>query len=267
VSGKLVVCPTPIGNLEDITLRVLDALRGADVVACEDTRRTGRLLKRHGIEGPRLVSYHEHNERRRAAELVDRIDQGTVVALVSDSGTPAISDPGFALVRACIDAGAAVEVLPGPSAPLTALVASGLPVDRWRFIGFLPRRKGVLQRELEQADETLIAFESPGRLANTLALLAELDPDRSVAVCRELTKVHEEVVRASAAQVAQRFASGTRGEIVLVVGATGESGREGDLVAAREAVEQLVDAGAKRRSAAQVVSSLTGLAVNRLYRR
>jgi 16S rRNA (cytidine1402-2'-O)-methyltransferase len=264
--GKLVVCPTPIGNLDDITLRVLNALRSADVVACEDTRHTGKLLKRHGIDAPRLVSYHEHNERRRAAELVKRIADGDVIALVSDSGTPAISDPGFALVRACIDNGAAVEVLPGPSAPVTALVASGLPVDRWRFIGFLPRRKGDLQRELARSGETVIAFESPGRLPATLALLAELDPRRPVAVCRELTKIHEEVVRGTADVVVRRFAGGTRGEIVLVIGASGESAHEGDLESARETVELLVEAGAKRRAAAQVVSSLTGLAANRLYR-
>jgi 16S rRNA (cytidine1402-2'-O)-methyltransferase len=263
----LVVCPTPIGNLHDITLRVLDALRSADVVACEDTRHTGKLLKRHGIDAPRLVSYHEHNERRRAPELVERIGRGEVVALVSDSGTPAISDPGFALLRACIDAELTVDVLPGPSAPVTALVASGLPVDRWRFIGFLPRRKGNLQRELERADETALAFESPGRLPATLALLAELDPGRPIAVCRELTKVHEEVVRGSAKEVAERFASGARGEIVLVLGPGGSPAGEADLDFAREAVERLVEAGARRRSAAQVVSSLTGQAANRLYRR
>jgi 16S rRNA (cytidine1402-2'-O)-methyltransferase len=264
--GRLVVCPTPIGNLDDISLRVLDVLRTADVVACEDTRHTGRLLKRHGIDA-RLVSYHEHNERRRAAELAERIGGGDVVALVSDSGTPAISDPGFALVRACIDSGLPVEVLPGPAAPVTALVASGLPVDRWRFTGFLPRRKGDLRRELERSDETVVAFESPGRLAATLALLAELDPERPVAVCRELTKVHEEVARGSAAELARRFAAGARGEVVLVVGPGSKPPQERDLESAREAVGLLVEAGARRRAAAQVVSSLTGFAVNRLYRK
>ena len=137
--GRLVVCPTPIGNLEDVTLRVLAALRDADVVACEDTRHTRVLLDRHGISA-RLVSLHEHNERERAGELVARIREGEVVALVSDAGTPLVSDPGFALVRECIAAGVALEVLPGPSAVLTALVASGLPAERWRFVGFLPRR-------------------------------------------------------------------------------------------------------------------------------
>src|SRR4051794_40669079 len=216
--GRLVVCPTPIGNLEDITLRALRALREADVIACEDTRHTRRLLARHEIAG-RLVSYHEHNERARAKELVRRIEGGEVVALVSDAGTPGISDPGEVVVRACHEAGVAVEVLPGPSAAVTALVASGLPAERWRFAGFLPRRAAELRGELERGDgETLVAYESPRRLAATLQVLAELDPERPAAVCRELTKLHEEVVRGSAAELAERFAAGTRGEVVLVVG-------------------------------------------------
>jgi 16S rRNA (cytidine1402-2'-O)-methyltransferase len=266
MSGRLIVCPTPIGNLDDVTLRVLEALRNADFVACEDTRHTGKLLKRHGIEA-KLVSYHEHNERRRAADLVERIRQGRTVALVSDAGMPAISDPGFVLVRACAGAGLPVEVLPGPSAPVTALAASALPADRSCFIGFLPRRKGELRRELERSHETLVAFESPNRLPATLAVLAELDPDRPVAVCRELTKLHEEVVRGSAAEVARRFAGGTRGEIVLVIGPTETAAEEMELDAALDAVERLVEAGARRRPAARVVSSLTGVPVNRLYGR
>jgi 16S rRNA (cytidine1402-2'-O)-methyltransferase len=264
MAGRLVVCPTPIGNLDDITLRVLAALHEADVVACEDTRRTKKLLARHGIDA-RLEPYHEHNERRRAHELVRRIERGEVVALVSDAGTPAISDPGFVLVRACHEAGLAIEVLPGPTAAVTALVASGLPVERFRFTGFLPRRKGELQRELARADETLVAYESPARVAATLALLAELDPERPVAVCRELTKLHEEVVRGTAAEVARRFASGARGEVVLVVGAAERRAEDADVEAALAAVERLVAAGARRRAAAQVVGSLTGLPANRLY--
>ena len=143
MSGRLIVCPTPIGNLEDVTLRVLAALREADVVACEDTRRTRVLLDRYGVGG-KLVSYHEHNERQRAAELVARMRDGVVVALVSDAGTPLVSDPGFVLVQACVAAGLAVEVLPGPSAALAALVASALPADVWRFVGFLPRKRAAL---------------------------------------------------------------------------------------------------------------------------
>jgi 16S rRNA (cytidine1402-2'-O)-methyltransferase len=266
VTGRLVVCPTPIGNLEDVTLRVVDALRGADIVACEDTRQTGKLLKRHDIDA-KLISYHERNERRRAGEIVKRIRGGETVALVSDAGTPAISDPGFVLVRACVDAGLPVEVLPGAAAPVTALVASALPVDHWCFVGFLPRRKGELRRQLERAHETLVAFESPNRLPATLAELADLEPDRPLAVCRELTKLHEEVVRGNAAELARRFARGTRGEVVLVIGASAPGPDDEQVDAALDAVERLVEAGARRRAAAQVVSSLTGLAANRLYRR
>src|SRR5580700_2482027 len=170
--GRLIVCPTPIGNLEDVTLRVLATLRAADVVACEDTRHTRVLLERHGIAA-KLLSYHEHNERARATELVERIRAGVVVALVSDAGMPLISDPGFALVRACIEASLAVEVLPGPSSVMTALVASGLANERWRFVGFLPRKAAERGRLLERAEETLVAFESPRRLTATLAQLAE----------------------------------------------------------------------------------------------
>jgi 16S rRNA (cytidine1402-2'-O)-methyltransferase len=193
VSGRLVVCPTPIGNLEDVTLRVLSALRDADVVACEDTRRTRVLLERYGVQAT-LVSYHEHNERERAAELVDRMLSGEVVALVSDAGMPLVSDPGYVLVQSCVAAGLEIEVLPGPSAALAALVASALPADAWRFAGFLPRKRAGLVAVFG-SPETLVAFESPRRVGASLAVLADLDPERPVAVCRELTKVHEEVVR------------------------------------------------------------------------
>ncbi|MET0614436.1 MAG: 16S rRNA (cytidine(1402)-2'-O)-methyltransferase [Thermoleophilaceae bacterium] len=273
MSGRLVVCPTPIGNLEDITLRVLAALREADVVACEDTRRTRVLLDRYGVKA-RLVSYHEHNERARAAELVEKMREGAVVALVSDAGMPLVSDPGYLLVRACVAAGLPVEVLPGPSAAITALVASGLPADEWHFQGFLPRKKGEL-REVLAGDSsaaaghpsTLVAFESPRRLPATLALLAELDPDREVAVCRELTKVHEEIVRGSAAELAARYADGPpKGEIVLVVAPPSAPASEALDPRALDALRRLVDAGAHPRKAATVVASLTGTSANALYR-
>src|SRR5947199_6942236 len=157
MAGRLVVCPTPIGNLEDVTLRVLAALREADVVACEDTRRTRVLLDRYGVRA-HLVSYHEHNEAARARELVKRMLDGAVVALVSDAGMPLVSDPGFVLVRECVASGLAVEVLPGPSAALAALVASALPADRWRFTGFLPRKRPELL-EVFSSPETVVAFE------------------------------------------------------------------------------------------------------------
>ena len=262
MTGRLVVCPTPIGNLEDVTLRVLAALRSADVVACEDTRRTRVLLDRYGVQAS-LVSYHEHNERARAAELVTRMAAGDVVALVSDAGMPLVSDPGHALVTGAVAAGVPVEVLPGPSAALAALVASALPADSWRFVGFLPRKAGELAA-VWRSPETVVAFESPRRLAASLASLAEVDPARPVAVARELTKIHEEVVRGSAGELAERYAAEEpRGEIVVVVGAAEESAEEAPAV---DAVRRLVEAGAKARPAAAVVSELTGVPANTLYR-
>ena len=262
-SGRLVVCPTPIGNLEDVTLRVLAALREADLVACEDTRRTRVLLERYGVQAT-LLSYHEHNERERTPELVTRMRDGAVVALVSDAGMPLVSDPGYVLVAGCIAAGLEVEVLPGPSAAIAALVASGLPAERWRFAGFLPRKRGALEALLG-AEETLVAFESPRRVAASLAVLAALDPARPVAVCRELTKLHEEVVRGGAAELAARYADAPpRGEVVLVIGAAPP--REGADPRAVDAVRRLVEAGARARPAASVVAELTGGAANDLYR-
>jgi 16S rRNA (cytidine1402-2'-O)-methyltransferase len=260
VSGRLVVCPTPIGNLEDVTLRVLAALREADVVACEDTRHTKVLLDRYGVTAS-LVSYHEHNERARAAELVERMRNGAVVALVSDAGMPLVSDPGYALVQGCVAAGLAVEVLPGPSSAITALVASALPSDAWRFAGFLPRKRGALQAVFA-APETVVAFESPKRVGASLRVLAELDPERPVAVCRELTKLHEEVVRGTAQELAARYEEPPRGEIVLVIGGAPERADP----AAVEAVRRLVESGARARVAATVVAELTGAHANDLYR-
>jgi 16S rRNA (cytidine1402-2'-O)-methyltransferase len=261
--GRLIVCPTPIGNLEDVTLRVLAALRDADVVACEDTRRTRILLERYGVQAD-LVSYHEHNERERAAELVGRMQEGAVVALVSDAGMPLVSDPGYVLVQGCVAAGLSVEVLPGPSAALAALVASALPSDAWRFAGFLPRKRSRLL-DVFASPETVVAFESPRRVAGSLKALAEADPSRPVAVCRELTKVHEEVVRGTAADLAARYAAAPpKGEVVLVVG--GAPARTGADPAAIDAVRRLVEAGARPRVAAGVVSELTGSPANELYR-
>jgi 16S rRNA (cytidine1402-2'-O)-methyltransferase len=261
--GRLIVCPTPIGNLEDVTLRVLSALRDANVVACEDTRRTRVLLERYGVAA-KLVSYHEHNERARAPQLVERMQQGDVVALVSDAGMPVVSDPGFVLVRACVAAGLAVEVLPGPSAALSALVASALPADTWRFVGYLPRKRGDLETLL-RVPETIVAFESPNRVAASLRALASVDPQRPVAVCRELTKVHEEIVRGSAGELAARYAEAPpRGEVVLVFGGAPET--EPALAPALDALRALVAAGAKPRPASSVVASLTGVKANTLYR-
>jgi 16S rRNA (cytidine1402-2'-O)-methyltransferase len=264
----LAVCATPIGNLEDVTLRVLRELREADLVLCEDTRHTRRLLQRHGID-TRLQSYHEHNEAQRTAEVVPRLEGGERVALVSDAGMPAISDPGARLVAAALAAGVPVTVLPGPSAVETAFVVSGFDTDRFQFLGYLPRGTGerrALWAELAQWPYAVVAFESPQRLASALASLAAALPEREVAVCRELTKRFEEVVRGPAKQLAERFSGGAKGEITIVIGPAEVSAavEEG---AAVGAVEELVTGGLSRRTAADVVSRLTGVPRNRLYER
>ena len=262
----LAVCATPIGNLEDVTLRVLSELAAAETILCEDTRHTRVLLERHGIRG-RLVSYHEHNEAQRTAELLPRLEAGERVALVSDAGMPGVSDPGSRLVRAALDAGVEVTVLPGPSAAETALVASGLVAEQYRFLGFLPRGEKALTAvwdELRAWPWPAIAFESPQRLPATLRSLAVADPAREVAVCRELTKRFEEVVRGTSAEVAERFAEPPKGEITLVLGPAVDG--KGDAEAASAAVAELVAAGLPRRRAAELVSRLTGVPRNRLYR-
>lgn len=265
MSGRLIVCPTPIGNLGDITKRVADALASADVVASEDTRRTRILLDHLGI-GTRPVALHDRNERSAISGLVDKVAAGEVVALVSDAGTPVVSDPGFLLVRACVESDLAVEVLPGPTAVTTALVASGLPADSFTFVGFLPRKIGELERLFGGAAGTVIAFESPNRIAAAVAVLAEHDPDRRVAVCRELTKVHEEVIRGSAAEIATELAARqVKGEITVVIGPREPVAADGASPEAIKAARDLVAAGAKPRAAAKVVAKLTGARANDLY--
>src|SRR5574340_910213 len=220
-AGVLLVCATPIGNLGDVTLRVLDALRTADVIAAEDTRVTRKLLSRYDIHTP-LEPYHEHNRVVRTPELVARIERGERIALVSDAGTPGISDPGEHLVDACLETGVRVEVLPGASAILTALVASGLPTDAFYFGGFLPRKAGERTRALERLrdlDATLVFYESPGRTAATLTSLAAVFAGRRAALARELTKIHEEVARDEIGALAEVFATRElKGEVVLLVG-------------------------------------------------
>jgi len=258
----LLVCATPIGNLEDVTLRVLTALSDADVVLCEDTRHTRTLLARHGID-TRVLSYHEHNEASRTAELLPRLEAGETIALVSDAGMPGISDPGARIVRAALDAGVDVTVLPGPSAVETALVVSGLVADRYQFLGFLPRGSKTWS-DLVAVPWPTVAFESPQRLPATLRSLAEFDPAREVAVCRELTKRYEQVARGSAHELADRFASPPKGEITLVIGPGAlEAADEGVALAA---VAELVEAGVPRRRAAELIARVTGIARNRLYR-
>ena len=261
----LAVCATPIGNLDDVTLRVLAELRAAELVLCEDTRHTRTLLERHGID-VRLLSYHEHNEAARTAELLPRLEAGERLALVSDAGMPGINDPGARIVRAALEAGVPVTVLPGPSAVETALVASGLVGERYQFLGFLPRGAKALEglwEELGRTDWPTVAFESPRRLPASLRSLAAADPERAVAVCRELTKRFEEIVRGTAVDLAERFAEPPKGEIVLVLGPAEPAARDED--ASLEAVAELVAAGVSRRQAADVVARLTGLPRRRLY--
>jgi 16S rRNA (cytidine1402-2'-O)-methyltransferase len=263
----LVVCPTPIGNLEDVTLRALRELGAADLVLCEDTRRTRVLLERHGVKA-RLLSFHRHNEGRRLAEVLRRLEAGERVALASDAGLPGVNDPGAGLIAAALAAGVPVTVLPGPSAVETALVASGLVGERYAFLGYLPRTKAGLDRlwdELRGWNWPAVAFESPRRLPASLASLAAAEPERQAAVCRELTKRFEEVVRGSARELAERFGTEPKGEVTLVVGPASR-GEAADPAPALAAVAELVAAGAPRRAAADVVGRLTGVARNTLYR-
>jgi 16S rRNA (cytidine1402-2'-O)-methyltransferase len=263
VSGRLTVCPTPIGNLGDVTLRVLEELRSADVIACEDTRRTHTLCAAHDIS-TRLLSLHEHNEDARAGELVERIASGERVALVSDAGMPLVSDPGARLVAAVLAAGFEVDVLPGASAVTTAIAASGLAGGGFVFAGFLPRAAGARESALERLDAAglpLVVFESPRRLQATLRALAARDPNRCAAVCRELTKLHQQVARGTVAELAEQFSGTIRGEVTLVLAATHAQAAPVPL----DALSELAGAIGVRR-AAELGARLTGAPRNQLYR-
>ncbi|HEV8649580.1 MAG TPA: 16S rRNA (cytidine(1402)-2'-O)-methyltransferase [Actinomycetes bacterium] len=266
-AGRLVVCGTPIGNLGDASPRLARALADADLVACEDTRQTGKLLAHLGVKA-RMVSYHEANERDRAVELAGEIAAGKRVALVSDAGMPGVSDPGHDLIGACLDRGLPVEVIPGPSAVLAALVLSGLPTDRFCFEGFLPRKPGPRDRRLaELAGErrTMVFFEAPHRVLATLAAMAAVfGPDRPAAVTRELTKLHEEALRGPLAEVRDRLeAQGPRGELTIVVGGAPDHDlRAVDLAAE---VARLVEAGATTRDAISEVASAAGAPRRSVY--
>ena len=263
---------TPIGNLEDISQRALSVLASVDRVACEDTRRTGRLLSRHDIAA-RLVSYHEHNAARVRPALIRILKDGGSVALVSDAGTPLISDPGYKLVRTALDAGIRVTGCPGPSAPLLALVLSGLPTDRFYFGGFLPTRAGPRRKALaalESLDATLVFFESPRRLAASLADMADALGPRPAAVARELTKLHEELRRGTLGELAAHYddAGAPRGEVVVVVGGnTGEAARPALSDADIDGRLDRLLASRTVRDAAATLSAETGLPRRQLYAR
>jgi 16S rRNA (cytidine1402-2'-O)-methyltransferase len=270
----LYLCSTPIGNLEDVTLRVLAVLRRVDVIACEDTRHTSILLRRHGISTPTL-SLHEHNEEGRLRVLIPLLREGKDVALVSDAGTPTVSDPGLLLVRACAEEGIPVTVLPGPSAVTAALAVAGIAATRFAFVGFLAKGAKQLVAQLAAFDGTgaaVVAFESPRRVRTSLAVIAGRWPERQVAVCRELTKVHEEVLRGTASAVLGRLAEQVRGEIVMVLEAAGaaheallSSGLEALGERVRTVLSELERMGVGTKKAADLVSGLTGLPRRQVY--
>ena len=221
ISGRIVLVPTPIGNLTDITLRALEILRGADRIACEDTRHSGQLLAHHGIPHKPLVSLHDHNEARRAPELIAAARAGETIAVISDAGMPGISDPGYRLVQLCIESGTPLEVLPGPSAVITALIGSGFPCHAFHFGGFLSVKSGKRRSALAAAlasGETGIFFESPHRIVSTLKILTEINPFARACVARELTKKFETYHRGTAAELLEYFQNhAPKGEIVLLV--------------------------------------------------
>ncbi|MDR7568564.1 MAG: 16S rRNA (cytidine(1402)-2'-O)-methyltransferase [Armatimonadota bacterium] len=267
-TGTLYVVATPIGNLEDITLRALRVLREVDLIAAEDTRHTAKLLQHYGIQKS-LLSYHEHNERRRTQELLTHLRAGRSVALVSDAGTPGISDPGYKLIRACVEEEIPVVPVPGPSAVLAALATSGLATDRFLFAGFVPRRSSERRRFFEELREergTLILFESPERILESLRDLQAVMGDRRVAVCRELTKLHEEVFRGHVRDaLAHLEAHPPRGEITLVVeGAPLHAPEAGK---ADEELRRRLERGESVRDAAEAVAQAYGISRREAYRR
>jgi 16S rRNA (cytidine1402-2'-O)-methyltransferase len=272
-SGVLSVVATPIGNLSDLSPRAATTLAEAQLILCEDTRRTRKLLAHLGIStaggGPRLTSSHAHNERARIDEVVEAVAAGSRVALVSDAGTPAVSDPGRAVVEAVLDAGLRVEVVPGPSAVLAALVATGLASDRFCFEGFLPRRGRERQdrlAEIAAERRTVVLFEAPGRVAATLADLERAcGPAREAGVARELTKLHEEVERGSLGDLVARWDSDRKGEHVIVVSGAVEARSEPDDDTVRAAVAQRRAAGESRRDAAGSVAAELGVSKKRAY--
>jgi 16S rRNA (cytidine1402-2'-O)-methyltransferase len=267
--GTLFIISTPIGNLEDITLRAVRLLREAGVIACEDTRQTRKLLDHFGISKP-MLSYHDHNEASRSAELIERLNAGETVALVSDAGTPLISDPGYRLVVAAIGAGISVVPIPGPSAVIAALAGAGLPTDSFRFCGFLPpkttqRRK--LLEELKDETCTLVFYEAPHRVLDALDAIAATMGARPVVVAREMTKIHEEFLRGSAAQVRAQLAERpvVRGEIVLLIGKA-ERAEHIDNTPVGEAVRALEQQGISRMDAIKQVAKARGMSKRDCYR-
>jgi len=265
--GILYLVATPIGNLEDITLRAVRVLREADLIACEDTRQTGKLLAHFGIGKP-TVSYHEHNEAARTRELIEKLEGGSNIALVSDAGTPLISDPGYRLVTAAIATGIPVVPIPGASAALGALAAAGLPTDAFRFCGFLPAKKGQRKTFLEALrgeDCTLIFYEGPHRILDTLADVAAVFGDRPVVVARELTKIHEEFLRGTAGEIRTQLASrpSVKGEMTLLIG---KGAAAVATTPVEDAVRELEQKGVPRMDAIKQVARERGLSKREVYK-
>lgn len=254
-SGRLFICPTPIGNLEDITIRAIRVLRAADLIAAEDTRRTAKLLARYRIKTA-MISYHAHAEKQKAGKLIERLKAGDSIALVSDAGTPGISDPGFDVVRACIENGIAVEALPGPSSILPALVLSGLPTDRFTFMGFFPRKQNERQAAIEDLSarkETAIFFERASRLPDMAGCLVQLEPLRKVVVVRELTKKFEEIIRGNTGDIAKKVEEVLlKGEVVVII--EGACAQKASFETVSDKFVSLVTRGMKRNEAIKLVA-------------
>ncbi|MEW6553667.1 MAG: 16S rRNA (cytidine(1402)-2'-O)-methyltransferase [Actinomycetota bacterium] len=265
--GRLWLVGTPIGNMEDITLRALRVLREADLVAAEDTRRARKLLSRHDIHTT-VTSYHGHNEREKASSIAIEVEAGKKVALVSDAGMPGVADPGFRVVEECARRGLKVEVVPGPSSLTASLALSGLPLDGFRYDGFVPRKRGERRSRLSdllREGEALVFYEAPHRVLETLADLAELAPRRRVVVTRELTKVHEEVLRGTATEVlAALEVAKPRGEFVIIV-APGEEGEASPLPELAGEVAGLVAEGLPAREAVRAVALKHGVSQRQVY--
>ncbi len=268
VYGHLLICATPIGNLKDITLRVLDVLKEVDIIAAEDTRVTRKLLSTYDIKTS-MVSYYEHNVAKRLPELIDRMKDGQNIALVTDSGVPGISDPGFRVITACIEQEIEVEIIPGPSAFISALVVSGLPTDKFFFGGFLPRKEGLRKRGLDQAKHykaTLVFYESPHRIAKTLVNIKEVLGDRRMVLARELTKKYEEVRRGTVSEVIESIDNKRiKGEIVLVVEGATEKRADIDDESIESCLLELIDSGLSKKEAVHSATKSLGLSKRRVF--
>lgn len=268
MSGKLFVVSTPIGNLEDITLRAINVLGDSDLIVCEDTRTTKKLLSRHGIETA-VTSYHEHNEAEKSAKLLEELKKEKNIALVSDAGTPCISDPGFRLVRLSIENGIDVIPVPGPSAAVSALAVSGLPTDGFLFLGFFPRtpaKKRRLFENIKDCTHTLVFYESPGRLLKTLEVMLETLGERNVCVAREMTKLYEETLRGPVSRVLSALSEreSVKGEVTVVVEGGGKSRREA-LAGAEKRLSEMKERGVALSDAVREVSQSAGVSRNRAY--